>query len=238
MKNELDRFLGPATLCSTKPFSLARPSNKPENLWKGIILNIAEICISLHQFHARKSSCHFVHVPEMCSEILATSKWCFSGLVASSSGVMNHESLVKFTLVKLWVLRHSFYFYFYFEHLNFTWSYRYEDLLISWSYLLIISFDLILAILSLDPRSYLLIYDLILISWSYHLLMIQDTFLLLYYLHAFDMPLTHVFHWRSTCIPHMLLRNMLLPYTWHALDTHFTYVYLEDNTWTFVYNRS
>jgi len=51
-------------------------------------------------------------------------------------------------------------------------SYRYEDLLISWSYLLILSFDLILAILSLswstilslDPRSYLLIHDLI--SWS------------------------------------------------------------------------
>jgi len=29
------------------------------------------------------------------------------------------------------LLRHSFYFYFYFEHLNFTQSYRYEDLLIS-----------------------------------------------------------------------------------------------------------
>jgi len=47
-------------------------------------------------------------------------------------------------------------------------SYRYEDLLISWSYLLIISFDLILAILSLDPRSYLLIHDLI--SWSLDLI--------------------------------------------------------------------
>jgi len=40
-------------------------------------------------------------------------------------------------------------------------SYRYKDLLISWSYLLILSFDLILAILSLDPRSYL---DLLIIS--------------------------------------------------------------------------
>jgi len=40
-------------------------------------------------------------------------------------------------------------------------SYWYEDLLISWSYLLIISLDLILAILSLDLRSYL---DLLILS--------------------------------------------------------------------------
>jgi len=40
-------------------------------------------------------------------------------------------------------------------------SYRYEDILISWSYLLIISLDLILAILSLDLRSYL---DLLILS--------------------------------------------------------------------------
>jgi len=85
-------------------FSLARPSNKPENLWKGIILNVTEICISLHQFHARKSSCHLTHVLEMCLEILTMSKRHFSGLVASGGSVTNYESLVKFTLVKLGVL--------------------------------------------------------------------------------------------------------------------------------------
>jgi len=95
------------------------------------------------------------------------------------------------------VLRHSFYFYFYFEHLNFTWSYL-GDLIST-------------------------IYDLILISWSYHQMMIQDTFLLLYYLHAFDMPLTHVFHWRLTCILHMLLRNMLLPYVLHVFALRTTH---------------
>jgi len=102
-------------------------------------------------------------------------------------------------------------------------SYRYEDLLIlSW-------------------RSYLLIYDLI---WSLDLIIWWWSkicffiWTLHYYLHAFDMPLTHVFHWWSTCILHMLLHNMLLLYTWHALNTCFTCVYLEDNTWTLVYNRS
>jgi len=116
-------------------------------------------------------------------------------------------------------------------------SYRYEDLLISWSYRSYLD-DLILAILSLYLRSYL-------ISWSYHLMMIQDTFLYINFTllltcirHAFDMPLTHVFHWWSTCILHMLLHNMLLPYAWHALNVCFTCVCLEDNTWTLVYNRS
>jgi len=69
------------------------------------------------------------------------------------------------------VLRHSFLLWLLlwtFE-LYLILSYRYEDLLISWSYLLILSW-----------RSYLLIYDLILISWSYHLMMIQDTFYELY----------------------------------------------------------
>jgi len=57
------------------------------------------------------------------------------------------------------LLRHSFYFYFYFEHLNFTWSYLIDTKIswsldhISWSYLLILSW-----------QSYLLIHDLI--SWS------------------------------------------------------------------------
>ena len=99
-------------------------------------------------------------------------------------------------------------------------SYRYKDLLI-------ISLDLIswYTILSWS-------LDLIIWWWSKICLFIH------YYLHAFDMPLTHVFHWRSTCILHMLLRNMLLPYTWHALNICFTCVCLEDNTWTLVYNRS
>jgi len=111
-------------------------------------------------------------------------------------------------------------------------SYRYEDILISWSYLLIISLDLILAILSLDLRSYL---DLLILSSDDDPRYVSLYELYIYYLHAFDMPLTHVFHWRSTCILHMLLCNMLLPYSWHALDTCFTCVYLEDNTWTLVY---
>jgi len=101
-------------------------------------------------------------------------------------------------------------------------SYRYEDLLISWSY-----------------RSYLgdLIWSLDLIIWWWSKICFFIS-TLHYYLHAFDMPLTHVFHWWLTCILHMLLRNMLLPYTWHALNICFTCVCLEDNTWTLVYNRS
>ena len=102
-------------------------------------------------------------------------------------------------------------------------SYRYEDILISWSYLLI---------LSLDLRSYL---DLLILSSDDDPRYVSLYELYIYYLHACDMLLTHVFHWRSTCILHMLLCNMLLPYSWHALDTHFTCVYLEDNTWTLVY---
>ena len=128
------------------------------------------------------------------------------------------------------VLQHSFYFYFYFEHLSFTWSYL-IDMMISWSLdFLIISLDLISwsTILSWS-------LDLIIQWWSKIHFFIWT---LHYYLHAFDMPLTHVFHWRSTYILHMLLRNMLLPYTWHALNIHFTCVYLEDNTWTLVYNSS
>jgi len=115
-------------------------------------------------------------------------------------------------------------------------SYRYEDLLISWSYLLILSWqsylgNLILAILSLDLRSYL---DLLILSSDD-----DPRYISLYELYIITyMHLTHVFHWRSTCILHMLLCNMLLPYIWHALDTCFTCVYLEDNTWTLVYNRS
>jgi len=58
-------------------------------------------------------------------------------------------------------------------------SYRYEDILISWSYLLILSW-----------RSYLLIYDLI--SWSYHLMMIQDMFLY--------MNFTFITYMHSTCL--------------------------------------
>ena len=134
---------------------------------------------------------------------------------------------VRSVCLSLRLLRHSFYFYFYFEHLNFTWSYLIDTKIswsldhISWSYLLI--YDLIWSL------------DLIIWWWSKICFFIWT---LHYYLHAFDMPLTHVFHWWSTYILHMLLRNMLLPYTWHALNTHFTCVYLEDNTWTLVYNSS
>ena len=126
------------------------------------------------------------------------------------------------------MLQHSFYFDFYFEHLNFTWSYL-IDMKISWSldhiFWSYLNY-LILAILSLD---------LIIWWWSKIHFFIWT---LHYYLHAFVMPLTYVFHWQSTCILHMLHSNMLLPYIWHALDIHFTCVYLEDNTWTLVYNRS
>jgi len=119
-----------------------------------------------------------------------------------------------FPLLQKWpVLQHSFYFYFYFEHL---WSYL-IDTKISWSMILSWSLDLIIWWWS----------KICFFIWTLH-----------YYLHAFDMPLTHVFHWRLTCILHMFLCNMLLPYTWHALNTHFTCVYLEDNTWTLVYNHS
>ena len=124
------------------------------------------------------------------------------------------------------LLRHSFYFYFCFEHLNFTWSYL-IDMKISWSYRSY-PYDLILVILSLDLRSYL---DLLILSSDDDPRYVS----LHYYLHAFDMPSTHVFHWWSTCILHMLLCNMLLPYTWHALNICFTCVCLEDNTWTLVY---
>jgi len=126
-----------------------------------------------------------------------------------------------------YLLRHSFYFYFCFEHLNFTWSYL-IDMKISWS---LDHIDLILTILG----DLIWSLDLIIWWWSKICFFIST---LHYYLHAFDMPLTHVFHWRLTCILHMLLRNMLLPYAWHALNICFTCVCLEDNTWTLVYNRS
>jgi len=90
-------------------------------------------------------------------------------------------------------------------------SYRYEDLLISWSYLLILSRRSYLGYLI--SWSTILSWSLDLIIWWWSKICIF-IWTLHYYLHAFDMPLTHVFHWRSTCILHMLLRNMLLPYTW------------------------
>jgi len=127
------------------------------------------------------------------------------------------------------MLWHSFYFLLllWTLELYLILSYRYEDLLISWSYRSYLN-DLILAILSLDLRSYL---DLLILSSDDDPRYVS----LHYYLHAFDMPLTHVFHWWSTCILHMLLHNMLLPYIWHALNIYFTCVCLEDNTWTLVY---
>ena len=113
-------------------------------------------------------------------------------------------------------------------------SYRYEDILISWSYLLIISLDLILAILSLDQRSYLLIYDLILISWSYHLMMIQDTFLYINFTFITYMHLTclwlmsfiddrHAFYTCccTTCFYHML--DMLWTYVLHVFALRTTH---------------
>jgi len=70
-------------------------------------------------------------------------------------------------------------------------SYRYEDLLISWSYQSYLD-GLILMILS--RRSTILSWslDLIIRWWSKIHFFIST---LHYYLHAFDMPLTHVFHW-------------------------------------------
>ena len=65
-----------------------------------------------------------------------------------------------FTLLLLWTLE-----------LYLILSYRYEDLLISWSYLSYLN-DLISTILSLDLR-------------SYHLMMIQDMFLyIITYMHS------------------------------------------------------
>ena len=125
------------------------------------------------------------------------------------------------TLFLLWLLLWTF-------ELYLILSYRYKDLLI------------------LSQRSYLgdLISWSTILSWSLDLIIwwwskiCYFIWTLHYYLHAFDMPLTYVFHWWSTCIPHMLRSNMLLPYVWHALDIHFTCVYLEDNTWTLIYNCS
>ena len=57
-----------------------------------------------------------------------------------------------------------FYFYFYFEHLNFTWSYL-IDLLISWSYRSYLD-DLILAILSRWSTILCWSLDLIIRWWS------------------------------------------------------------------------
>jgi len=116
------------------------------------------------------------------------------------------------------LLRHSFYFHFYFEHLNFTWSYL-IDMKISWS---------------LDHISWSYLGDLIswstILSWSLDLIIWWWSIFiwtLHYYLHAFDMPLTHVFHWRSTCILHMLLCNMLLCFylTLDMLWTHTLHVF-------------
>jgi len=146
----------------------------------------------------------------LCAHFFTPGSWSNSHTKPSLIDPKLLQSLLNISL-----LRHSFYFYLYFEHLNFTWSYLGD--LISWSTILSWSLDLIIWWWS-KIRFFI---------WTLH-----------YYLHAFDMPLTHVFHWRSTCILHMLLRNMLLPYTWHALDTCFTCVYLEDNTWTLVYNCS
>jgi len=111
------------------------------------------------------------------------------------------------------VLRHSFYFYFYFEHLNFTWSYLIDMKIswsldhISWSYLLIISW-----------RSYLLIYDLILISWSYHLMMIQDMFLYM----NFTLLLTCIRHALDSCLSLTIDMHSTHVAAQHAFTLHLT----------------
>ena len=92
-------------------------------------------------------------------------------------------------------------------------SYRYEDILISWSYLLILSW-----------RSYLLIYDLILISWSYHLMMIQDMFLYINFTllltcirHAFDSCLSLTINMHSTHVAAQHAFTLLLTCFGHTL---------------------
>jgi len=115
------------------------------------------------------------------------------------------------TLFLLWLLLWTF-------ELYLILSYRYEDLLISWSYLLILS-----------QLSYL--GDLI--SWSYHLMMIQDTFLYMNFTllltcicHAFDLCLSltinmhsthvaqqHAFTLHLTCFGHTFY--MCLPWGQH-----------------------
>jgi len=133
------------------------------------------------------------------------------------------------------LLRHSFYFYSYSEHLNFTWSYLIDMKIswsfdhISWSHLLILSW-----------RSYLLIYDLIswstILSWSLDLIIwwwskicffIWILHLLLTCIrHAFDSCLSltidmhsthvavqHAFTLLLTCFGHTLY--MCLPWGQH-----------------------
>jgi len=111
------------------------------------------------------------------------------------------------------LLRHSFYFYFYFEHLNFTWSYLIDMKIswsldhISWSYFLILSW-----------RSYLLIYDIILISWSYHLMMIQDTFLYM----NFTLLLTCIWHAFDSCLSLTIDMHSTHVAAQHAFTLHLT----------------
>jgi len=117
------------------------------------------------------------------------------------------------------LLRHSFYLYFYFEHLNFTWSYL-IDMKISWS---------------LDHIFWSYLGDLIswstILSWSLDLIIWWWSkicfFYIITYMHLTCLWLMsfiddqHAFTLHLTCFGHM-----------------FTCVYLEDNTWTLVYNRS
>jgi len=79
--------------------------------------------------------------------------------------VTSHIHIILLLCTHSWVLQHSFYFYFYFEHLNFTWSYL-IDMKISWSldhifwsYLLILSSDD-------DPR-YVSLYELYIITYMH-----------------------------------------------------------------------
>jgi len=132
--------------------------------------------------------------------------WITTYRVASSSADLN--------AIEHLLLRHSFYFHFYFEHLNSTRPYL-IDMKISWSLDL---FDLISTIL----------------SWrSYHLMMIQDMFLYINFTllltcirHAFDSCLSltinmhsthvavqHAFTICLTCFEHTLY--MCLPWGQH-----------------------
>jgi len=100
-------------------------------------------------------------------------------------------------------------------------SYRYEDLLISWSYRSYLD-DLILAILSW--RSYL---DLLILSSIDDPRYVSFTLLLTCIQHAFDSCLSLTIDMHST---HVAAQQ--------AFTICFTCVCLEDNAWTLVYNRS
>jgi len=119
-----------------------------------------------------------------------------------TSGFVNADVMTLFLLLLLlWTFE-----------LYLILSYRYEDLLISWSYLWSYLDDLILAILSIDLRSYLLI------SWSYHLMMIQDTFLYM----NFTLLLTCIWHAFDLCLSLTIDMHSTHVAAQHAFTLHLT----------------